>query len=438
VLVLEPQSTWLFILLVAAFTGLMFWMVMTRRTLLRVLCAVVAFAIAMQVGILAVNKYFDYYPTWGAAVSDLTGPAPTAVQISESNLVAGVGDKSIPKPPDPAIAQQQGFTFEAALAGRLSHITRDGYIYLPPQWYQSAYSHYQFPVIELVHGQPGEPRDWIDVVGITAMLDQLVDQGLAKPVVLVMPDANGGQSYSSQCLNVANGGPQDMTYLGVDVPNDVISLLKGRVQPVGLTWGIAGFSEGGYCAANMALNLRRTYGFAGVLSGYFAPLPIDKLTNGKVVDPFASKRQREENTPLDEVRNLTPGEYVPQFWVGAGAGDRADVVGAEYFLELLGLHQAIQQVHLAPGAHTMEVWRAQIPPMLEWMTTNMAAIAARPHRAAVPVARHSALPCFHKRPQDRLLVSRTPRHDRDDARAATHPGFRPIQHATCPRSAPRH
>lgn len=390
---LEPQSTVLFALLILGFAGLMIWMVKTRRAVLRAGAAALAFVLAMQVGILAVNRYFDYYPTWGSAVADLTNHGSAIKQVSDSSLVNNSYGKSVvPTPVDQQLATRQGFTFQVDLAGRHSHISRRGLIYLPPQYFQPRYRHYQFPVIELIHGQPGVPQDWINVAGVTAVLDELVTSGPAKPAVLVMPDANGGQRVSLQCLN-ARRGPADLTYLGQDVPADVEAMLAGRVQPAGLGWGIAGYSEGGYCAANLVLHLNRSYGFAGVLSGYFVAQNNDLLADGRQVDPFASKRQFFANSPAAEVRSLHPGTVIPQFWVGAGAGDRADVQAADYFDQLLALDQVVPPVHVTPGGHTMGVWRAELPAMLVWMTTKLAQAAVILHEHAVALAKHESLPC---------------------------------------------
>ena len=407
---LEPQSTVLFALLILGFAALMYWMVRTRHIIVRVLAAVVAFVLAVQVCILAVNKYFDYYPTWGAAITDLTGSGSNVAQVSDTKLVTGgFGKAVVPTPVNRALAELQGFTFQVTMAGKASHITRLGLVYLPPQYFQSAYRNYQFPVIELLHGQPGEPQDWIDVAGITDTLDQLVNNGLARPVVLVMPDVNGGQRVSLQCLNVYHG-PQDMTYLAQDVPADITAMLGSRIEPPGPAWGLAGYSEGGYCAANMALHYRGTYGFAGVLSGYFSPELTDILVNGKPVDPFGDRRQLFANTPLAEVRGLDPGELVPEFWLGAGANSPADVQAADYFAQLLALHEVLPPVHTSPGGHSFGVWRAQIPPMLEWMTAGLTSAAANLHRQ-VSLASHHHPPCPPTgTDHGRLLASRTPAH----------------------------
>ena len=77
---------------------------------------------------------------------------------------------------------------------------------------------------------------------------------------------------------------QDATYLAQDLPAYLPGIL--RVQPQGPAWGLAGYSEGGYCTANLALVYRLRYGAAGVMSGYFTPSD-DQLGNPvHNVNPF--------------------------------------------------------------------------------------------------------------------------------------------------------
>ena len=380
---LEPQSDVLFALLILIFGGLIFWLVRTRRVVLRVVAACLAFIIAMQFGVLSVNKYFGYYSTWGSAIADLSNQSTVSgPQIASGSLL--VGNRSLAFNQGTVykrLALQQGYTLSLTVPGKLSHISRTVYVYLPPAYFEKQYAHYRFPVIELIHGQPGEPQDWINVVGIQVTLNYLIRHGYAKPAVLVMPDANGGNGISLQCLNEV-GGPQDLTYLAEDVPNQISHLL--RVQAPGPGWGVAGFSEGGFCAANMALRYRYRYGFAASMSGYFTPAR-NKLTNpNRLVDPFKGSQQlRAENTPLDEVHALAAGARVPMFWLGAGQGDPADVSNAEYFAQLLQLHQASVPVDISPGGgHTMGTWHVEVPPMLIWMTNGLAGAVRNDQRIA--------------------------------------------------------
>jgi enterochelin esterase-like enzyme len=392
---LEPQSAVLFVLLVLIFGGLVWWLVIAKRVALRIIAACLAFVVAANFGILLVNKYFSYYSTWSAAISDFSNPSPdSGPQVPVGKIL--VGDHS------PAfdarsvylkLALQQGYTLHTDVTGKLSHITRSVYVYLPPQYFEPGYKNYRFPVIELIHGQPGEPQDWINVVGVQVVLDDLVDRGRAKPAVLVMPDANGGNTISLQCLNQASGA-QDLTYLAKDVPEAMSHML--RVQPPGVGWGVAGYSEGGFCAANMALRYRYRFGAAASLSGYFVPFD-NKLANpARTVSPFGNNAKlRAENTPTEEVRALAPGAVLPQFWLGAGKGDNIDVANATYFAQELQLHQAGVPLVLTPGSgHTMATWHAQVPPMLSWMTNTLVTAISNHtyarHRALIRASRRAA------------------------------------------------
>ena len=377
---LGPQSTVLLVLLVAGFGALMWRMLVTRLALLRAVAAGLAFMLAMLFGVLAVNRYYDYYQSWGAAAADLTSQGvSTGVQVPVRALTSGSRSGDFAGTDIYLqLARQQGYTVRLAVAGPRSRITRTVYVYLPPQYFQSAYRSYRFPVIELIHGQPGEPQDWINVVGVTVTLDQLMNQKVAQPAVLVMPDANGGQRVSLQCLNQA-GGPQDLTYLALDLPVQVAHIF--RVQPPGHAWGVAGYSEGGFCSANMALRFPSRYGAAGVLSGYFAPLDNRLGNRARPVSPFGGSRKlQQENTPLDEIRQLPAGAAIPRFWIGAGRNNGPDADDAKFFWQELQLRQADVPLLLTPGGgHNMITWRAQVPPMLRWMTQILArAVPAEP------------------------------------------------------------
>jgi enterochelin esterase-like enzyme len=417
---LEPQSTVLFVLLIFMFGGLIWWLIRTRKVILRVVAAFLAFLVAMQFGVLAVNRYFGYYNTWGAAIADFSNQSTySGPQLSEGSLL--VGNRSLAFNEHNIylrLAMQQGYTLHLTMPGKLSHISRNVYIYLPPAYFEPQYAHYKFPVIELIHGQPGEPQDWINVAGVQVTLNYMIRHGLAKPVVLVMPDANGSSRVSLQCLNQVRG-PQDLTYLALDVPQEISHLL--RVQQPGRGWGVAGYSEGGYCAANMALRYRYRYGFAASISGYFVPAK-DKLDNPpRLVDPFGGNvLLREENTPVDEVRALAPGAIVPHFWLGAGHASAADVSSAQYFAQELQLHLADVPLDFQPtGGHNMGTWHLLIPPMLAWMTNGLADAVANAKRVA-------ALQAAAAR-QRKLLAGAAGRSpaDHGQSRPSAHPSASP-------------
>ena len=387
--VLEPQSNVLFAVLLVIFIAFAWWMVTTRHLVIRILAGCLAFLPAMVFGVMAVNKYYGYYPTWGAALADLTNQGVRAPsRLPQTNLDPGRGPATLDGSNGYLQqAQRTGYTLRLSVTGPRTHITRVVYVYLPPQYFQPAYSRYRFPAIELLHGQPGAAQDWINVVGVTTTFDQLMARNQARPAVLVMPDANGGERISLQCLNQVRG-PQDLTYLGLEVPDRIAHLL--RVEPPGPAWGVAGYSEGGFCAANMALRLRTRYGFAGVLSGYFRPADNQLGHPLRRVSPFGrSAALRQENTPLDSLPRLPAGAVMPKFWLGAGADDAQDVANAELFWrELVDRQPQVPLVITPGGGHNMVTWRAEVPLMLRWMTPRLARAA---HQEAVA---HPAAPAL--------------------------------------------
>lgn len=374
---LEPQGTLFFLLLLIAFASLVALIALTNKVVLRVLAAVLAFIPAMVFGIAAVNKYYDYYQTWGALVSDLSGQVPSVPHLSAASLGDGAV-KSLRAALDGTnnahLDARYGLLFSTVIPGHRSHISRQAYIYLPPQYFSRAYANYRFPVIELLHGSPGQPSAWINVMDVIPIDLKLLAGRRAAPTVLVMPNTDGGQQYGLQCLNDPHG-LQDMTYVGRDVPNWVAAHL--RVQAPGRAWGIAGYSEGGYCAANIGLQYARRFGYAGSLSGYFAPVTSQIPLDGQVRDVNVYKHHPHlamVNTPYEYINRIPAGRIIPQFFLAAGAADPGDVQAAQFFRQELLLRDAsVPLVIIKGGGHQAKVWRAALTPMFEWMTPRLAA-----------------------------------------------------------------
>ena len=132
---LEPQGTLFLILLLVAFGGLVTWVALAGQVVFRVIAACLAFIPAMVFGIAAVNKYYDYYQTWGALYSDLSGQTSSIPHLTEAGLGKGTGGSVktlIAGSSDSQIDAQYGLDFYVTIAGHHSHISRPGLIYLPP------------------------------------------------------------------------------------------------------------------------------------------------------------------------------------------------------------------------------------------------------------------------------------------------------------------
>ena len=416
----EPQGTGFFLALMVAFAGLLVWVALAKQVVFRVFAACLAFIPAMVFGVAAVNKYYDYYGTWGALVNDLSGQGGNSIP---KVAAVGVGtngqfDRDIGLRTNKAEDAELGYDFQTTITGPRSHLTRTMYVYLPPQYFQPAYAHYKFPVIELLHGSPGDPQAWVDVLGVIPTFLAMVQAHPADAAVLVMPDTDGGETYGLQCLNDPRpGGIQDMTFVGQDVPAYLAKV--ARVQPQGKAWGIAGDSEGGYCAANIGLQMANDFGFVGVLSGYFAPIdsqvPAGNKPGGKplVVNVFRGYPQQALiNTPEKYIQEVPITDEVPSFFLAAGAADQGDIKDLGFFQQELKNRVANVPVDIVPGAgHSATVWRNALTPMFAWMAPQLAAQAAKNDRNAAAAASAAAAKRKHQlgtQPTPKPSAKKTP------------------------------
>ena len=191
-----------------------------------------------------------------------------------------------------------------------------------------------------------------------------------------------------QCLNQYHG-PQDNTFLAKDVPDYLSQRL--RVEPPGRGWGIAGYSEGGFCAANFGLQHGRIFSYAGVMSGYFKPSDNQLTSPTRMVSAFRTRKQALLNTPMHAVQALPARQHLAQFWIGVGGADRSDLRAAEDFQQLLLLREpGVPLKIVTTGRHTMYTWRILLPPMLSWMTPRLAAEAAADTARAARERRNTA------------------------------------------------
>jgi enterochelin esterase-like enzyme len=398
--VFGPQGTAFFVLLILAFAGFVTWLALTKQVVVRVLTAFLAFIPAAVFGIAVVNTYYDYYQTWGAIYNDLSGAGGQSIPQLASpgqTVTGGSLSAALAASADTALSAQTGYLFRTTVTGHSSHLSRTVFVYLPPQYFQPAYKGYRFPAVELLHGSPGQPASWINVLDVIPIYLKLLADGQARPAVLVMPDTDGGQQYSLQCLNIPHG-PQDMTFVGIEVPNWVSRNL--RVMPPGPAWGIAGYSEGGYCAANIGLQYNYRFGYVGSLSGYFSPSTSQIPAGGRpggaptyVPNIFAKyPKLAVLNTPYKYIEQVPLGAPIPAFWLAAGGRDRLYLAAVQIFQQYAMTRLAeVPLLVIKSGGHQATVWRAALGPMLQWMTPQLTTAA----REVEMIAAHAKMPAHH-------------------------------------------
>ncbi|MFC5183769.1 alpha/beta hydrolase [Actinomadura harenae] len=359
-----PQNVLVFLLLLLGFVAATWWQYRAGHLALRMVAAFCAFLTAAMFGIAAVNRYYGYYQGWTDIYRDMADDSS-----GDGRGVPEIKAFSAGFPNAHGQSVAGGRLVNVRMTGRTTGLVRQVLVYLPPQYFDPAYGSYKFPAVELLHGSPGTPTDWTRHIPAPQTLAQSVRQHLADPAVLVMPDISGGRRLSGQCLD-AKDGPRDETFLTRDVPDYVAATL--RVRPPGDGWGLAGYSEGGYCAANLALRHTRTYGVAAVLSGYFQPLSTNRTPSGRR-DPFAGdQRDRDQNTPMQVLQRMAGNAHLPLFWLASGSQAAADTSAARGFASLLRAHRQVAPLTVLKGSgHDFRTWRNALRPMFQWMTQHL-------------------------------------------------------------------
>jgi len=347
-MMLGPDSRLLTALLIAASAALLVAAIRFRLLPVRIFCGALSIMVAMTSGVAAVNYYYGYYTTWGQAWADFHGGTGNLGVITAATSTTALGSGRL------------GWT---DLPGKLSGYNRRGLVYLPPQYGQAKYAQVRFPVVELFHGTPGTPLAWDTRLRIGQVADSLLARHLIGPMVLVMPAINGPGRRYQDCVN----GPavNDETYLTKDVRTDVYA--RYRVSQDPYEWGVAGYSSGGYCAANLALRHRGSFGAAAVINGYFraADGPAGAALNN-------SQPLEAANSPLYLAERLTPNSSpLPAFWVAAGTSDKPDYKPATMFAAALDRGQQVPFVKLNAG-DTANAWSAALPAALTWLWQQLA------------------------------------------------------------------
>jgi enterochelin esterase-like enzyme len=132
--------------------------------------------------------------------------------------------------------------YEASQRGNLNQVwydsptlgmTRRLFVYTP---YGYAESKVKYPVLYLLHGAGGDEDAWSTMGRACQILDNLIEKGLAKPMICVMPNGNPTQ-YAARTLMIEEK-PRD--------PNNAGMGMMGNVYPKSLVEDIVPFIEKTY------------------------------------------------------------------------------------------------------------------------------------------------------------------------------------------------
>ncbi|WP_441248878.1 alpha/beta hydrolase [Kitasatospora sp. McL0602] len=322
---------------------------------------------------LLANDYFAFYSTWGDLLgTDHGGP----VTIRSVATTPGAATPATPAPgvlPLPADGvrgpgapglppAQVGALQHVRLPGAVSGLSSDGYVYLPPQYFQPAYQGRKFPAVVALTGFPGDARNLVTKLDYPGVELQLLRDGKTAPFVQILLRPSPSMPRDSECEDIP-GGPQARTYFSTDVPRAVQA--SYRVLAGARNWGVIGDSTGGYCALKLALASPDAYSGAVSLAGYFKA--AEDLTTG---DLFGGSAQRRAEADLGWRLAHLPQPPV-SLLLANSKQDGSSYAESQTFAAAAHAPLTVDQATVDTGGHNFTTWLRLLPSSLEWLSTHL-------------------------------------------------------------------
>lgn len=218
---------------------------------------------------------------------------------------------------------------------------RDYYVYTPPGYDPSSKKLY--PVLYLLHGFSDDASGWSAVGRANVILDNLISQGKAKPMIIVMPLGYGAPEI------VTRGGPS-LRDAGLRAKNydrfrdalftEVMPQVEKayKVAKDRNSRAIAGLSMGGAESLYIGLNALDRFGWVG---------------------SFSAGGSSEDNDATYPGLNASTASQLHLLWIACGTDDRL-IEPNRKFREWLASKEIRHTDIETPGAHTWMVWRRNL------------------------------------------------------------------------------
>lgn len=204
------------------------------------------------------------------------------------------------------------------------------YVYTPAEYETSGKS---YPVLYLQHGGGEDERGWSNQGLTDIILDNLIAEGKAKPMIVVMMDGNG-QDFTSELLT------------------DGIPFVESRYRTVKTADGraLAGLSMGGIQTLNASIMHPELFSYVGVFSsGWFKnPQPFMANSSGEMYYAKLKERPEYYNKQFREFFLTMGGPEDIAYENCKAMRERFDQMGIKH------------SYYETPGGHTWPVWRESL------------------------------------------------------------------------------
>ncbi|MBP1623646.1 MAG: axe1-6A 5, partial [Acidobacteria bacterium] len=226
------------------------------------------------------------------------------------------------------------------------------HIYIPPG-YELNNVHY--PVFYLLHGAGDCDDSWSSVGRAGFIMDNLIAEKKAKPMIIVMPAGHTSTSFS---MGAGRGMQSTVDEFGQDFVKDIMPYVEShyRVLKGARNRAIAGLSMGGMQTLNIAVKDLGSYSYIGVFSsGIFGSAPSKTAPGAKAV-PAAPPGPDWEQQNLAALGNAALKKNLKLLWFATGSEDFL-LNTTQASVEMLKKHGFSPVYKETSGGHTWINWR---------------------------------------------------------------------------------
>ncbi|ALN15737.1 alpha/beta hydrolase [Acidipropionibacterium acidipropionici] len=331
-----------------------------RRALKGAIGCVVVLAcqgIALVAVLLQVNQSYGLYTGWSQLLGQQAPPPrQNLVKIRRHSPVRRIPiSKDNPHPE----GEWSGIEVEGTDA-MYSHLP----VWLPPQYFEKSQSHVSFPVLYWVGGLNDTGEHANVTVPITGPAEKLIEDGQVNPFAVVFLPGRIREGQDTECTNI--GGMDHQSWiLDTVMPKIEKHFRVGHIRAQRF---IAGYSTGGYCAANLTSKYPDRFNAGFGLAPYFHPLfdppQSSQATPLLISENSVVNRVRSGHVPRD-VRFLSViSKADRQAW--SDPASKGEIDGEEFWKKARSMSQYPFML-LSQGGHTTGTYAPYVPQSLEWL-----------------------------------------------------------------------
>jgi len=256
--------------------------------------------------------------------------------------------------------------YHSAIAGD----DRDFYVYTPPNYNPRLKQPY--PVLYLLHGLGDDSNGWLCIGAANVILDNLIAQGKARPMIMVNTLGYGNSGGPSSAMTEGMLDKFTRTLLEEVIPQveKAYNVSRDRNQHA-----IAGLSMGGAEATFTGLNHLDKFAWVASFSGAYVMWPGARSANGGSPGPAPGPGGRGgmQSIDMSAIPKIFPNldskanTRLRLLWLGCGTDDSLITVNRQ-FEDWLALKKIQFTKVETPGlGHEWPLWRqylAEIAPLL--------------------------------------------------------------------------